>query len=318
MTASWTNGVAIAANDVDVILEPQVSIGHLEIGTFSTPMVSRIRVRGPTPGQRSGGRLGQLRLRDGVADVIVDGVDLNGAANFGNAAEENQAFRVGSVSRMAVLNCRVIAAGYTWLGSASHLVIANTNFFHGAATRAATGFVEGWGIRNTAGPMTIVDSRVQGTRYHNLRAQSVDGPAELLYVTRSVFVGVAEGRTAWLWSNLNNGPFRGDGAILEGNDIYSYSAPGCGFGAEIAAPDVQYSRLRNNRFFGGGSAVNSQAMLNGLASSYVGDHDWSVGNTFATLPAQLPAWAGPGDPTLIPLPNGLVRISGEGTCPSGP
>ncbi|MDX2013377.1 MAG: hypothetical protein SFW67_24515 [Myxococcaceae bacterium] len=318
VSGTWSTGVAVSANDVDVVLEPQAAIGSVEIGTFSNPVVSRVRVRGPVSGQRSGGRLGQLRLRDGVTDVIVDGVDLNGASNFGNPAEDNQAFRVANVNRLAVLNVRAIAGGFIWLGGGRHVVIANSNFYHGGATRMAAGYVEGWGVRNTGGPLTIVDSRIQGTRYHNLRAQSVGSPGELLYVTRTTFVAMAEGRTAWLWNNLGNGAFRGAGAILEDNDIYSYSASSCNFGAEITAPDVGYSRLRNNRFFGGGTAVNSQAQLSAASGGYSGDHDWSVGNTFAALPAQLPAWAGPGDPTTIPLPNGLTRITGEGICPAAP
>lgn len=318
VTGSWTTGVSVSANDVDVVIEPQAAIGSLEVGTFSMPMVSRVRVRGPTSGQRSGGRLGQLRLRDGVSDVIVDGVDLNGASSFGNAAEENQAFRVANCNRLAVLNVRAIAAGFIWLGGARQVVIANSNFYHGGATRAASGYAEGWGVRNVGGPLTIVDSRIQGTRYHNLRAQSDGSTQELLYVTRTTFVAMAEGRTAWLWNNLGNGPFRGEGAILENNDIYSYSASSCNFGPEIGAPDVEYSRVRNNRFFGGGTAVNSQAQLNAAAAGYTGSHDWSVGNTFASLPAQLPAWVGPGDPTMVPLPGTLMRITGEGICPGIP
>jgi hypothetical protein len=318
VTGTWTTGVAVSANDVDIVLDPQAAIGSLEVGTFSNPTVSRVRVRGPVSGQRSGGRLGQFRLRDGVTDITIDGVDLNGASSFGNAAEDNQAFRVANVNRLAVLNVRAIAAGYIWLGGARQAVIANSNFYHGGATRAAAGYVEGWGVRNADGPLTIVDSRIQGTRYHNLRAQSTGNPQELLYVTRTTFVAMAEGRTAWLWNNLGNGAFRGEGAILENNDIYSYSASSCNFGAEIGAPDVEYSRVRNNRFYGGGTAVNSQTQLNMAAGSYMGNHDWSVGNTFGLLPSALPAWGGPGDPTVIPLPGMLTRITGEGVCPGLP
>jgi hypothetical protein len=316
VTSGWAQNsvVTINANNIDVIIPPGVTVGAIEIGAWprTTPL-SRIRIRGTTPGTHSGGLMGQYRDFAMASDIIIDGIDINGASGFG-PGETNQAFRA-SGTRLAVLNSRVIAGAYTWLGSAKHVVIANSNFYHGAASRDAVGIVEGWGIRNTGGPITIVDSRIQGTRYHNLRAQSVGGSGELLYVTRSTFVAQAEGRTAWLWNNLNAGPYIGQGAILEGNSIYTYAQPGCGFGGEISVNNVSYSVGRNNRFYGGGSAVLSLTTLLNLAlGGAPGSHDWSNGNTFAPL-VSFPAWTGPGDPTQVPLPNGLALIRGEGSCP---
>lgn len=304
VTAGWAGNsiVTINASDVDVILPAGVAVGAIEMGGWPrTTPIARVRIRGE-------GRMGQLRATPGTAgiytDVVLDGVSMNGDSAFGGA-ETNQAFRV-DVTRFAVLNVRAIAAGYVWLGGAKHVVIANSNFYHGAATRAATGFAEGWGIRNTGGPITIVDSRIQGTRYHNIRAQAVNSTDEtLLYITRSTIVGAAEGRTAWLWNNLNNGPWFGRGAILERNDIYTYSAAGCVFGAEISSANVTWSRIANNRFFGGGGAVFSGVNANGGGTE---------GNVFAAL-SSLPAWAGPGDPTQVPLPNGMAVIAGEWACP---
>ena len=106
----------------------------------------------------------------------------------------------------------------------------------------------------------------------------------------STLVAAAEGRTAWLWNNLNNGSWFGRGAVLERNDIYTYAAPGCGFGAEISSANVTWSRVANNRFFGGGASVFSSVSANGGGTE---------GNTFAPL-AALPAWGGPGDPRQVP------------------
>jgi hypothetical protein len=306
----------INASDIEVIIPAGVAVGAIEIGAWPrSSAISRVRIRGPVAGTHSGGRMGQYRDFELASDIIIDGIDVNGDSGFGGG-ETNQAFRA-SGTRLAILNSRVISAGYNWLGSAKQVVIANSNFYHGAAARSAVGFVEGWGIRNTGGPLTIVDSRIQGTRYHNLRTQSVGGSGELLYVNRTTFVAVAEGRTAWMWNNLGTGN-RGQGAIIENSAVYSYTAPGCGLGQEISAADVGYSRLRNNRFFGAGNAVYSQAYLDAQAASgggSPGDHDWSVGNSFSVL-TSLPAWAGPGDPRQVPLPAGLTLISGEGACPS--
>ena len=308
VATGWSgNSVAtINANDTDVILPAGVSIGAVVMGNWPrTTPIARVRIRGPVPGTHSGGRMGQYRDFALVTDVVIDGIDLNGDSSFGGA-ETNTAFRAEG-TRMAVLNSRVISAGPTWLGGAKHVVIANTNFYHGAASRAQAGFVEGWGIRNNAGPFTIIDSRVQGTRYHNIRLHSVGGTGELLYIARSTIVATAEGRTAWMWnlSDPNNPLGRGQGAVMEGNSVYTYAAASCGLGSNLSSDNVTWSRVANNRFFGAGIAVFSSVTANGGGTA---------GNTFAPLVA-FPAWAGPGDPRQVPLPNGMTVIAGEGQCP---
>lgn len=308
---------SIRASDVDVILPAGVTIGMIQLGAYPyTTPVSRVRIRGSSPGEHSGGLMGQFRDFALATDIIIDGIDINGASSF-SGAETNQGLRVSS-TRIAILNSRVIAAGFTWLGNGRHVVIANSNFFHGAASRASVGFAEGWGFRNSAGPVTIVDTRIEGTRYHNLRVHSQGNSAELIYITGSTFVANAESRTAWFWNNLGNGPWNGQGAILEDSDIYSYSAPGCAFAQEISVINDEYSRVRNNRFYSSGQSNFTQDYLDSAAAAGAGspgDHDWSEGNSFLSF-TSLPAWAGPGDPRDVPLPGGLTLISGESPCTS--
>jgi len=320
ITASWPGNTvaAINASDIEVVIPQGISVGAIEIGVWprATPL-SRIRIRGTVPGTHSGGRMGQYRDFEGVTDVIIDGVDLNGDSGFGGV-ETNTVFRTGA-RRFAVLNVRAIAPAYVWLGSASHAIISNSNFYHGAASGTIVGTTQGgWGIRNLRGPITILNTRIEGTRFVNIRTQASGSPDELLYVADSTLVALHESRTAWLWSNLGNGPWNGRGAIIENSDIYTYSAPTCWAGAQIQAINVGYSRIRNNRFFGGGGAVFTQAFLNAealLGGSPPGDHVWSEGNTFQPL-TGLPAWEGPGDPTLVPLPAGLVlNRAGDSPCP---
>jgi hypothetical protein len=307
--------VSILASDIDVIIPSGIAIGAVQISSFGSPTpYARIRIRGSTPGLHSGGRMGQLRAQGAagaITDVVVDGIDLNGDSNYGGA-ETNQAFRC-DVTRMAVLNCRVIAAGYTWLGGTRHLVIANSNWYHGAATRAQAGFVEGWGLRNTRGPITIIDSRIQGTRYVNVRSQSTGNTEELLYIGRSVLANAAEGQTLWVWEDLNLGPYTGEGGLIEDCDIYTHSAVGCNYAAEIRTSDVDWCEIKNNNFFGAGTSVFTQTIIN----NSVKGGGAATGNTFSTM-TTLPSWGGPGDPTAVPLPAGLTLIDGEGVCPYGP
>jgi hypothetical protein len=314
----WGGGtvVSITASDVDVIIPSGIAVGAIEIGAFPrTTPIARVRIRGSTPGEHSGGRMGQLRAQpstDGIyTDVVVDGVDINGDSPFGGG-ETNQAFRV-EIVRMAVLNSRVIAAGYGWLGASSQTVIANTNFYHGAAARSQVGYPEGWGIRNTAGPFTIFDSRIQGTRYANVRMQSVGQAGELLYIGNSLLINIAEGQTCWVWEDLGAGPYTGEGGLIENSGIYTYSAPSCGFAAEIRTSDVDWAEIKNNDFFGAGTSVFTQ----GIIDAAVKGGGVATGNTFSAL-TTVPAWAGPGDATAVPLPAGLTLIDGEGVCPAGP
>lgn len=309
--ASWSEGVmvAISASNVDVIIPPGVSIGAIEIGVWprQTPL-SRIRIRGPVIGQHSGGRMGQFRAGGNIySDITIDGIDMNGASGLGGG-ETNQAFRLGAIERFAVRNTRAIAAGYIWLGEARHVVIVNSNFYHGASTRSNVGYGEGWGIRNTAGPMTIIDSRIEGTRYVNLRSQSVGGAEELLYVRGTTFVAVHEGRNAWLWNNLNQGPWYGQAAVIENSRFYSFGNPGgCTYGHEINTNNVNYSRISDSAFYSGGNSNFTQNYLNS-------NFDVNSGNTFHSL-AAVPGWVGPGDPKQIPLPSGMtLNTNGEAPC----
>lgn len=295
--------VAINANDVDVTIPAGVVVGGIEIGAWPrSAAIARVRIRGA-------GRMGQYRDFDRVSDVVIDGLDMTGDSAFTGTGEGITPFRINA-TRVAVLNVRAVSAGPIWLGAAKHVVIANSNLFHGAATRAAVGWQEGWGIRNVGGPITIVDSRLEGTRYHNLRPQSATGQGELFYATRSTFVATAEARTIWIWNNLGQTSTFGNGSIFERNDIYAYAAPGCFFTAPgIGAETVTYSRLSNNRFFGGGNITFTQGVIDGATRQAS-----STGNSFAPW-AAYPAWSSRGDPRQLPLPAGLQFANGEGACP---
>lgn len=317
ITSGWPGNTTaqIGASDVDVALPAGVSVGAIEVGVYPRAnAVSRIRIRGATPGAR-GGRMGQYRDFEMVSDVTIDGVDVNGDSGFGGF-ETSEAFRP-SGRRYVITNVRAIAGWYVWLGDARHVIIANSNLFHGAATTASLGGDPGgWAIRNSAGPFTIIDSRVQGTRYNQIRIQSSGGQGELFYAAGNTFVNTGEpGRFAWLWNSPTSTSVVAQGAVLEQNRFYVNIAAGCAAYLDLQAPQTQYTRVRGNDFYvGGGAASWSQATLDGQAKRPGGDHDWS-GNRFLPY-SGLPAWAGPGDPTQLPLPAG-ARTNGTPACAAG-
>lgn len=320
ITSGWSEltPVNVGASDIDIVIPSGVSIGPI----LCSSTHSRIRIRGSTPGSHSGGRMGQVRMD--CSDLIVDGIDINGASDFGSG-ESNQAFRIVG-DRIAVVNCRAIAGGYLWLGAVGdepqHVFFGNCNMFHGAATRAAMGYLEGEGIRNHGGPVTIVDTRIQGTRYHPIRVHSEGNAGELFYMKNSMLVAQAEGKLIWMWDTVPTGGLSlAQGAIIDGCTFYSYQNATCGGGpAEMSASDVQYSRVRNCTTYVAGASTSSQSYFDAQEAAgggSPGDHDWSVNNTFSTF-SSYPAWGGVGSPLDVPLPSGVTYADGEGVCPYGP
>ncbi len=334
--SSAASGTSISAPDVLVIVEDTVTIdGQIEINN-----VPRVRIRGETLGAYTGGLLGQIRsVGASVADLHIDGVGLNGAADYGTAAEENQALRLTATTRVAITNCRIISGAYTIVGDNTHLYFLGNSIYHGAASHDEVGQSEAWGIRNAGGPVTIFENDIRGTRYVQVRTHSLDSAlGEVLYVGSNTLVALAEGRTAWFGPNLGNNTGIWDGAIFEDNQVYAYAmgntpTSNCTFGPEMSTFQCAYSRGRRNDFFGMGVVTWSQTYLDELESGGAshteygpnadppGDHDWSYAapdpdaNTFTNSVGAFPAWGGAGDPSAL-LPAGLTLVDGQcdGAC----
>lgn len=304
--------VDIRANDVEVIVPRGRFVRTIVLAGFPFDRIARIRIRGETIGVHSGGLVGKIWSLGPVDDLIVDGLDLNGD----NAADVQQGQGIqsgdGPNARWAIVHNRGNFRGWAFLGGAAHLVFAGNNFLHGRGSREENGYVEGWGIRAGGGPLVLFQNRIEGTRYHAIRAQPGGGEGEYLYAAENTIVSLNEARIGWIWANLGNG-MRADGTWFSRNDVYTHVAATCGLGVSLEAFDVEYSRVNGNRFFGGGDSVLSEASLAAQISTYTGDHDWS-GNTFEAL-GPLPAWGGPGDPTTIPLVGGITPSTGSAECP---
>lgn len=337
-----SSSVQIRANDIDVILPAGRSIGAIEQGAFPWDFdVRRLRIRGSLDGSR-GGRMGQFRTPDVAnrySDTIIDGVDMNGAGNFGTG-ESNQGFRT-KILRMFVHNVRGISGGYMSQSGSENIVFANCNFFAGAVNRATAGYNEGWAFRDTSGPIYFIDCKIRTTRYHVLRPYTYDLPGEYVYVKNCDLIQVNEGQIMWAYNRLSEPAFGfALGAIVEDSRIYQAQQSGCGFGPGgqiIDMVNCTYSRIRRNTFYSGGTGNNvnaSQSWLDSARTNAISvqnanatlasrgrvplpadAHVVNDSNTFATL-TTLPAWGGPGDPTAIPLPNGWTIAYDEGACPA--
>lgn len=320
---SESTHLAILADNIDVIVPPGVSVGMFNSGA-GFPSRSGIRIRGTTPGSHSGGRVGRVYLN--VDDLILDGIDMNSAGNFGGSDGLNSL--VISGARHGIYNCRIVSANYLHQGSSTGLIIKNSNLYASAWTRAQCDTVlgsgeaanqGGWAIRFGGGPLTILNSDIRTTRYHTLRTGSSTGLAgQLMYIGNSRLVESAEGKLGWIFRDVSeSGAGPANGFIMENSELYGHSD--CGGFAEFSiynfgGDPCLYSRVRNNDWFSSVVTYN-QSLLN-TEDARTGDHDWSVGNTFSAWSA----WPdydmnSTGSPEGIPLPGDLFPLSyGEGSC----
>lgn len=340
--------VTIRGDDIDVIVPSGIAIGGIRVGDSSGYPVqinpSRVRIRGSTDGSR-GGRVGQIRGQciapDIATDLIVDGVDINGDGAFG-AGESDQGFR-GNFIRAFIYNVRGISAGYFSQTGWQNVVFANCTFFAGAATRAAVGYVEGWGFRDPTGQIYFIDCDIQTTRYHVLRPYTYDTDSEYLFVKNCRIINLSEGKMIWAGNRLSEPAFGyWWAAVIEGNSLYSGRDSGCSNGDAqlISLNSCTYSRIKNNTIYQQGtgnienwdvtdlqaerdlaiSVANADTTLvsRGRAPLPSDAHSSNADlntNTFSTLTGH-PGWRGPGDPRDVPLPSGYTLAEGEGSCPA--
>jgi hypothetical protein len=319
---------------VELVIPSGINLGALVLGGNNQP-ISHIRIRGSTIGQHSGGRIGRIwSINSPLDDFIIDGIDLNGAhgataSNVDHCLLSGNGPGGGQVqnSRWAIVNCRFHSAAACFLGSVNHIVFANCNLFHGARTRAqnaadrGSGFAEGWGIRNQGGPIVVYNSRIEGTRYHNLRCQPLQGGqyGDFCWINSSKLVNVYEAQTAWIFGDLGLS-LVADGSWFLGNQVYTQMQASCPNGRSLAnvvtgGADLPYGRWNNNAFYGSGTnAVYDDAYFALVESNEAtGNVDFRTGNTYNAL-VNPGAWGGPGDPTLVSLPGGVAPTLGEDFC----
>jgi hypothetical protein len=359
VTAGWDpdSGPAnIEANDVRVTLNSGVVIGPVQIGSYGGTVRSRILIEAAV-GAAVRPRVGQFRIGGGSAgdenfctDIVIDSIDTNGHSRYSGGAEgvggeDQQCFR-GAAERVFIHNVRGIAAGYCFQIKVHHLCIANSNFFGGAVARADLNYAEGWNLRINAGPLSLIDSSFETTRYHVLRPHTYNEDRELLYVKNCDLINLSEGKIGWLGNRVET-PAWGYwlGSIVEDSRIYVGSRAACvsgGFsiGQVLSLDTTTFSRIRNNTIYSGGtdnsltfsssnltserataiSNQNGDSLLVSAgraplpADAHSSDADLAT-NSFATLTGH-PGYAGPGDPRDVPLATGygFTLISGEGVC----
>lgn len=282
--------------DIDIVVPRGRTVGQLIIGRYTPPSTTRrVRIRGTTPGSHSGGLLGHISFASSLAtDIIIDGVDLNGANGRGGSLL--WAFG-GGVERAAVVNIRGHGVGSASLYSHTHgvidVVIAGNRIMSGARPREVNGYLDGWGVRG-GDRIVIYDNRIDGTRYHRVRMHPKQGTQiQYAWVANNTFIDSHEARIFSVFSIGAATKYSGVWAIC--NRVYAHSR--C-MPPSFEAPDAQYAMLTHNTFFGSITEAGQRI----IQTAHGAGRDYLTGNTFSPWQAP-PQWDGSGDPTItVPLP----------------
>jgi hypothetical protein len=279
------------AIDVDIVVPEGITLGPVTVGRFEPPSrTERVRFRGTTAGEHTGGTIGLITFGSTpTSDVIIDGVDLNGA-NDPYPAQMLWYFAT-RVERAAIINVRghSVASAALFSGGVD-IVIAGSNLLTGQRPREVNGHPEAWGLRG-ADRSIVFQSRIDGTRYHRVRVHPREGDEQYLWLAENVFVDPHEARIASAF-DLNGGDAEIDGFWAEGNRVHAYT--------ECLTPSLEasagYARVTGNELFG-----SYTAELHQLQQNMGGDRDYITGNVYSPW-RDPPGWESPGDPSEIPLP----------------
>lgn len=281
--------------DIDIIIPPGRMLGPIVFGGWNAPgdTINRLRIRGTTVGQYSGGVLNGITFFGNPRDIIFDGIGMrNPGGNNNGSLALNLQFPTGFINNanIAVVNNVIRTAGSAVLGPARRIVFAGNNIVHAEYKREDLGYAEGWGIRIQSEAAVFYRNQIDGVRYHKIRVHPDSNFAQnYSWINSNVLIDRVEARGIWV-VNLGTG-LTMTASFINNNSLYLYST--C-LSVSFEFPHVSWGQAANNSFYG--VATNG---ANGLTPSPGGPG--FVNNTFATWQTP-PPWNSNGDPRLlIPL-----------------
>lgn len=311
---STTNDLALTGSktDVELIIPSGRSFRGIVIGSFAqAATLTRVRVRGGTLGQFSGGTIGGnlTFLANTHTDIHVDGVQF-ASLNADSAGVVTSFYDTSSplATRFAITNTRSHceeAAHYVY---ANHFVFAGNTTFTGRNPDVSNASSEAWCIRGRGSPVLIYDNYLRGQKFHRARVAptvTFDDP-QYSWVSGNTFVDLRQARIWNATANADdNAPVTPganrytDATWFVDNAVYAEASDGSGLAPNIEGDNVAtYLRFTGNSFYGD----FAQSTLNTASSaSAATDKDVSTGNSFNAIQAP-PAWNRAGDPTGVDLP----------------
>ncbi len=281
--------------DLEIVVPRGRTVAGLMIGSYNPSSTTRrVRIRGTTPGQHSGGLIGHIVFYSNPAtDLIIDGVDLNG--NDGQGGGLLLQLSWPNAERVAVVNVRGHGVGAAFLGGGNDIVFAGNRILSAARPGEVNGWAEGWGIRSVGDRIVVYDNRIEGTRYHRVRVHPEPGKQQYAWVANNTFVDPREARIFAAVDMSGRSPLSySTGVWAVCNRVYAHSS--C-ISSSFDGQHAIYSRLTSNTFFGSITEVVQRQ----FQAIHGPGRDYLSGNKYFAWQAP-PAWDAPGDPTAVPLP----------------
>ncbi|MBX7079644.1 MAG: hypothetical protein K1X88_10685 [Nannocystaceae bacterium] len=314
------NGAVVDGNvsDVDVVIPPGTILRSFVLGSYlAGHTTSRLRFRGPTVGQHSGGQLHHVMWLAAPFDTIFDGIDCTGPGVIDGAQQAAILYNGPAGERTAITNVRGAAGSYFFIGTISDLVVTGSSFSSSIEPRGDSG-QEGWVFRVIGAPgptgNVFYDNDLRGTRYHKLRFHP-SGTTGYAWVSDNNLVDMNEARILTVSQRLVSDP-KGyyAGFWVERNEVWTDTNDPVHAGPDFSSDSAAYVRFEANVLHSDeltsdeslgiqdGSEAEPESPP-GYPNVAIPDEqqDWSrAGNQFGAM-QPAPAWRAstPGDPTQI-------------------
>lgn len=283
-------------NGIDIIIPPGITVYNPVVRNTATVAPNkRIRYRGPTLGQYSGGRVHRPWLIGYWSDVIYDGLGITGPGLLGNDGTP-AIYYADRMGKLAIVNCRGITGACFFLGAdVEHVTIAGNSIATGQLVPRPAGD-ESWFARfglERPGNIAIYGNSLRGTRFHSIRLHPLNGNLQnYAWIANNHFVDQVEAKLLWVDSASSSGDPGTDqmAAVWVENNVMDLNG---GKGFEIN--DANYLYHRNNTYYGNYSAGDIN--VSGAIASVNTPNTYNAQRTIPSWAAMQALGYGCGDPT---------------------
>jgi hypothetical protein len=312
--SSGSNAIGPTVTDVDVIIQPGAVLKNILLGeSFGSNQITinRVRFRGTTVGQHSGGQLHNLdivgtgNVNSLANDIILDGIDITGGNSTDVTATNAVNLQIWG-SRLAVVYCRVAAGGEFYIGGLGDSVFAGNSILT-ALTNPETVEDESWAIRVTAratGAHILYQNDIRAATpgrtnvFHRYRIHPGPEGAGHFWAADNTLVDRVEARIFWVNADADSSAHGWlESFITDGNRIYA-GGTAMSYYSESALYVLHQNNVIRATFAVSDTSLVVCATINcsdetppGLSPTVV-----KTGNTYPTNTAD-PAWGAQGDPS---------------------
>jgi hypothetical protein len=299
--------------DVDVVIEPGAVLMHLALGAQDATLVTinRLRFRGTTVGQHSGGQLhnldiiGSANVNSRANDIILDGIDVTGGNSTDTTATNAINLQIWG-SRFAMHFCRMASGGEGYIGGLSDSIITNNSVLT-ALTSPEPVEDESWGYRITAragGSHIFWRNDIRAATagrtnvFHRVRIHpNLEGVGHL-WMKENTLVDRVEGRMIWVNADADSTAHGWlESWITDSNQLY-VGGSAMSYYSESALYVLHQNNVFRSALSLSDSSLTVCTTINcndetppGLSPTVV-----KTGNTYPGN-ASDPAWGAQGDPS---------------------